>query len=233
MEKFSVFLIFVITVILALLSFLNINNPFVLYKDNFISYLGLYSLIMFSLSSLFSVPQAVEGLNKDSNKIKKAIIVGLLINLIISIIISICAVLTSSEITEIAIIGWSASLGLPIKIAASLFIFFAMISSYWAISLALSDIVKEQLKLNRTLCWIIATLPSLLVTFITDASFSDFIKITGGAVAVIIAILLLPAYNNSLKNELEHQILKNVGQRKLLIFIIGVFYILMAIGSFI
>ena len=40
-----------------------------------------------------------------------------------------------------------------------------MLTTYWSISLALSDIVEEQLKLSRRICWVIATLPSLLMTF--------------------------------------------------------------------
>lgn len=108
---------------------------------------------MFSLSALFSVPQAVEGLSHSDSgkeKIGGSIALGLMINLLITIAISVCAIIASDEVTEVAIIGWSESLGIYVKIFASLFVAFAMVTSYWAISLALSDIVKEQMETEQT-----------------------------------------------------------------------------------
>lgn len=231
-EKITMIGIIFVTVILTIVSFVNIKNPISVYWTDLPSYLTLYAMAMFSFSALFSVPQVVEGSSEKEARIGPSIACGLFINFIITILISVSAIISSSEVTEVAIIGWSNSLGLPVKIFASLFIIFAMITSYWAISLALSDIVKEQLKFSNSLSWLIATLPSFLLTFITSASFADFVKIAGGAVAVIIALLLIPAYYNSLKDENPPFILKKLGQSRIVIITIAVFYIIMAIGSF-
>ncbi|NLK40150.1 MAG: hypothetical protein GX303_07950 [Clostridiales bacterium] len=232
-EKITVIGILVVTAGLTLLSFGNIKNSIVIYQSSIPSYLTLYAMAMFSLSALFSVPQVVVGTSENKAKIGPSIACGLFINFIVTILISVSSILSSAEVTEIAIIGWTDSLGLPVKIFASLFILFAMITSYWAISLTLADIVKEQLKLNKNICWLIATLPSFSLTFITGVGFADLVKIAGGAVAVIIALLLLPAYNNSLKDGKPPYILRKLGQNKLLIITVAVFYILMAVGSFI
>ena len=56
-------------------------------------------------------------------------------------------------------IGWSKGIGSWAEMVGSLFTILAMLTTYWSISLALADIVEEQLKLSRRLCWVIATLP--------------------------------------------------------------------------
>lgn len=232
-EKVTVLGILIVCAALTVLSLLNIRSPLPLHWPDIPSCLTFYAMAMFSFSALFSVPQVVEGSSKNEAEIGWAIACGLFINFVVTLLISVSAILSSIEITEVAIVGWAGSLGLPVKIFASLFILFAMVTSYWAISLALADIVKEQLKLPKKLCWLIATLPSFCLTFIRSAGFADFIKIAGGAVAVIIALLLLPAYGNSLKDGRPPQILKRLGQSKLLIVTVALFYLLMAAGSFI
>jgi amino acid permease len=54
-------------------------------------------------------------------------------------------------------------IGLWAKILGSVFTLLAMLTTYWSISLALSDVIEEQMKWNRRVCWLLATVPSLLL----------------------------------------------------------------------
>ncbi|MCL2814362.1 MAG: hypothetical protein FWD23_07160 [Oscillospiraceae bacterium] len=197
---------------------------------------ALYGLAMFSFSALFSVPQAVEGLERRPQAIKAAIAAGVGINLGMSLAICFSALRASHTVTKVAIVGWSAALGAPVGLVGSLLVLGAMITSYWAISLALSDMVCEQLGANRQKwpVYMISTLPCLLLALFSGASFTSFIGVAGGAVAVIIALLLLPAYKNAHKlsgNGDERVMARPLGGALWLILFVGVCYILMAAGS--
>ncbi|MFR6332588.1 MAG: hypothetical protein ACLUOI_29930 [Eisenbergiella sp.] len=77
-------------------------------------------------------------------------------------------------------IGWSKGIGSWAEMVGSLFTILAMLTTYWSISLALADIVEEQLKLSRRLCWVIATLPSLALTFAGLGGFMEFMRLAVG-----------------------------------------------------
>lgn len=235
-EKTTVIIMFLVTVGLTVISSVKGNNPLELLPQSGSAPLALYGLAMFSFSALFSVPQAVEGLGREPGAIKKAVGIGVGINLVMSLLICFSALYASETVTEVAIVGWSAGLGLPVKITGSLLILFAMLTSFWAISLALSDMVCEQFKVKRRKwpAFICSTIPCLLLALFSGANFTSFVSIAGGAVAVIIALLLLPAYRLSSKSgkkdtmtTLPRKLRGNIG----LILLIGLFYILMAAGS--
>jgi amino acid permease len=220
-EKATVILMILAALSLTVISFIKGNNTLEILPKNINSVIALYGLAMFSFSALFSVPQAVEGLTGDTKAIKKAIISGVGINLVMSLFICYSSLYASETVTEVAIVGWSNALGLPVKILGSILILFAMLTSFWAISHALSDMVCEQFKFKRGkwLVFICSTVSCLLLSLFSGATFTSFIGIAGGAVAVIIALLLLPAYRVAVKGELW------------LIMVIGFFYILMAVGA--
>ena len=120
-------------------------------------------MAMFSMSAYFSIPQAVEGLGRDAAKIKKAIFLGLFNNFILIIVITFCSLAASDGITEVAMVGWSRGIGAWAQIVGGVFTILAMLTTYWSLSLALGSIVDEQFSLGTKVCWIIATLPSLIL----------------------------------------------------------------------
>ena len=228
-EKIAVAVIFVLVGILAVASFFAPAHQINMFRGTATGRLAYYGMAMFALSAFFSVPQAVEGLNKDEKKIRKAIFLGFLNNFILIVVITFCAMLASDKITEVAMVGWSAGIGKSAQIVGGLFTVLAMITTYWSLSLALSSIVEEQLGWNTKLCWVIATLPSLILAVFNFASFMDFMRIAGGLISIIIAVMIVPAYNNARK-EVEGSILERCGGKTTAILIIAA-YILMGIGS--
>lgn len=235
-EKVTVLVMIAAVSALAVISFVKGNNSLPALPAGTDAVIALYGLAMFSFSALFSVPQAVEGLEHNPREIKASIISGVAINLFMSLVICFSVLYTSQTVTEVAIVGWSAALGTPVKLIGSLLVLGAMITSYWAISLALSDMVCEQFNVKRLnwLVYLISTLPCLLLALFSGASFTSFIGIAGGAVAVIIALLLLPAYRNAFKASENRNIwivARPFRGTVWLTLFIGACYILMAVGS--
>lgn len=228
-ETVAVSVIFTVVGVLGVFSLFNINNPlyFGIGKPNHI--LAFFGMAMLAFSAFFSVPQAVKGLEADAKKVKKAVFLGLMNNLILMVVITVCALLSSTEITEVAMIGWSKGIGSWAQIAGSVFTVLAMITSYWAISLALADITEEQIKKDKRICWLIATLPSLLMTFLNLGGFMEFMRIGGGLIGILIAILVIPAYRKSLKEEGESTLGNKCGTAVQILVVIA--QLLMAVGN--
>ena len=196
-EKLAVTVIFLLVGVLAFFSLAHINNPLPVRAGRVTEGLAYFGMAMFAFSAFFSVPQAVAGLGGDGKKVKKAVFLGLMNNFVLIVVISVCALLSSVQVTEVAMIGWSQGIGSWAEIVGSLFTILAMLTTYWSISLALSDIVEEQLKLSRRICWVIATLPSLLMTFAGLGGFMEFMRLAGGLIAILIALLVVPAYRKA------------------------------------
>jgi len=227
-EKIAVGAIFAVIGVLAVASFFNIKNPIPMAAGTANQALAYFGMVMFAFSAFFSVPQAVKGLDGDCAKVKKAVFLGLFNNFILMLLVCFCAIISSSEITELAMIGWSRGIGAWAEIAGSVFTILAMLTTYWSISLALADIVDEQLHLNRRLCWLIATVPSLLLTFMGLGGFMEFMRLAGGLIAIMIAIGVVPAYRKCLKEPGE-SMLKHGGTVMQLLIMLA--YVLMAVGN--
>jgi len=227
-EKLAVGAIFAVIGLLAVFSLFNIRNAVPTDFGTVNQALAYFGMVMFAFSAFFSVPQAVKGLDGDVPKIKKAVFLGLLNNLILMLVICFCAVVSSVEITELAMIGWSRGIGAWAEIAGSVFTILAMLTTYWSISLALADIVDEQLHLSRRLCWIIATIPSLVLTFLGLGGFMEFMRLAGGLIAIMIAIGVVPAYRKCRKEPGE-ALIKHGGTGMQMLIMLA--YVLMAVGN--
>lgn len=189
-------------------------------------------MIMFSFSALFSVPQVANNI-EDKSKIKTAVFAGIGVNASITFIFTIAALVVSKSTTQVATIGLSDSLGEKTKTLCSIFVILAMLTSYWSIALAQLDIICEELKISRRLSWVIATVPTLFMSVFLPGTFISYIQIVGGVVAVIVSLLILPAYYKAVYNSKDALILGKYGKRKSVLFIIFTCYVLMAISSFI
>ena len=228
-EKLAVFVIYAVVVLLMVFSLFHIKNPLRMETGSLNHMLAYFGMAMLAFSAFFSVPQAVKGLNADAKKVKKAVFLGLLNNLILIVLIVLGALLSSTEVTEVAMIGWSAGIGSWAQAAGSVFTILAMLTSYWAISLALADITQEQLRKDHRLCWLIATVPSLLLTFLNLGGFMEFMRIGGGLIGILVAILVIPAYRKSLKDPGETVLGDKCGTFLQILVILA--QILMALGN--
>jgi amino acid permease len=198
-EKYSVI---AIILLIAVLTIASLGLP---YRALFFSgggitrALALFGMIMFSFTALFSVPQAAEGLHWNKKLLPWAIIVGMAINLALVAVISLMAMGVSQEVTRVAITGWGRALGSWALILGSLFILLAMLTSYWSISFALAVILKERLAWGDRLSWLVATLPTFLVVITGLTDFLGFMRIAGGAIALLVAILAVPVLRGARK----------------------------------
>lgn len=227
-EKIAMAVIFAIVGVLAVCSFAVGKNEVPMFGADFTGCLAYYGMAMFALSAFFSVPQAVEGLEGDEKKIKKAVFLGFLNNFIIIAVINFCALLASPEVTEVGIVGWSKGIGLWAEIAGGLFTLLAMVTTYWSLSLALADIVRDTLHFGPRLSWLMATLPSLLLALFSLRGFMEFMRLAGGLISIVIALMIVPAFINA-RNDVPGSILKYNGKFVCALIIIA--YVLMGIGN--
>lgn len=228
-EKVAVGIIFGLIATLAVASFLKIRNPLSIRPGTINDALAYYGLAMFAMAAFFSVPQAVEGLNGDKEKIHKAVFVGLFNTFALIFIITICSLLASTEITEVAMVGWSAGIGTWAQIIASLFTVLAMLTTYWSLSLALGGIVNDMLHTGTKISWLLATLPSFILVLFNVAGFMDLMRTAGGLIAILISVMVVPAYHNARKEVPDNNIIMHSNLGLEIAIIIA--YILMAVGS--
>ena len=228
-EKYAVAIIYALIFTLAGFSIFHVSRPLPVAIGSLNQGLAYFGMAMFSFSAFFSVPQAVAGLDGDAGKIKKAIIFGMLNNYILIVVITISALLSSTEVTAVAMVGWSRGIGEWATIVGSVFTLLAMLTTYWSISLALSDIIREQSNWNEKLCWVAATVPSILITFFNLGGFMEFMRLAGGLIAIIIALMVVPAYRKSRKEE-GLETLGRLGSTPMQVFIL-IAYLLMAVGN--
>ena len=231
-EKLMVAIIFGMIAVLGILSLLKHPGSLSVETGTARDALAYYGMAMLAFAAFFSVPQAVEGLQGDEKEVKKAVILGLGNNFIIMIVVICCALIGSETVTEVGMVGWSEGIGSAAEIIGGLFTLVAMLTTYWSISLALSDILREQFpKMSSKICWLIATLPSLIITLLNVGDFLDFLQIAGGAIAIVIALLFVPCYRIANK-EIPRTMLGKCSGTAFQIFVI-IAYILMGIGNII
>lgn len=224
-------------------------------------WMAAYGMIMFSFSAIFAVPQVavylggvsddvpdgpagkgerltdarnkekISDTGKTGARIRKAIWLGLLINLVISVTVTVCTLITSVEVTDIAIVGWAEAVGGTIRVLGSVFIVFAMITSFWSIGLASADIVAGQTGLKRGLSFVIATVPALILTLLTGSSFTDYLKLVGGIVAMIISLMAVPSFLICMNDKTPIRIMRKDMKIKAVAGFVFVMYVIMAVGS--
>jgi amino acid permease len=236
-EKYAVFMIIGIVGVLA------VGSAFVPFslsaeiKGTVNNYLALFGMIMFSFFAIFSVPQIAEGLDWNKKLIPKAITLGIVINafVIISLVVLTIGVSGGLPVEKVAIITLGTALGPWANITGSLFVLLAMLTSYWSVSFALAVVVEERVKTNPKMSWLIATLPSFVVVLalVSKKGFLDYLVMAGGAIALLVAFMVVPLLNSARKignvTEPEWHLGIFGGRIFQLIVILG--FILMAVGS--
>lgn len=159
--------------------------------------LALFGMVMYGYYAFFSVPQVVKGLAPDGRRAARAVAAGLAVNGVLIAAVAIIALGVSEEVTEVAIVGISDQLGPWAGGVGAVFVFIALLTTYWAVSLALADIVSERLKLGFRSGWLIATLPSLLLLYVGAMGFLDWLQLAAGLTAIVIALVTIPMYVNA------------------------------------
>ena len=184
--------------------------------------MALYSMVAFSLSAVMSVPQVVKGLNGDRIKIRGSIALGTGVNVGLILLITFMTLLGAGEnISENgALVDLSIHLGGWVSIVGYVFSLLALSTSFWANTLNLRDIVHEQTKWGKKICWLAATLPCLLVALLGVQSFVGFTRLAG-VVQILTGIGIIIAYNRSRKRAGESPICGKLGTLPFQILVIA------------
>ena len=191
--------------------------------------LALYGMSMFSFAAFFSVPQAVRGLSDRPKLVVPAVATGLGINFAVILVVTALALAVPGEVTTVATIGWTRYLGPFASVLGALFVTLAMLSSYWSIAQALASILRERLGIGQFAAFLVATLPTLALSFL--GGFLGFMRTAGGGIAVLVAVLLIPTYARYRRGREQTSILPQVLDVRGLGWAVVAAYILMAIGS--
>jgi hypothetical protein len=120
-------------------------------------------------------------------------------NFMLIFLITLMAVLISEHVTELAIIGWGNALGKWAVMLGSVFVSLALLTSYWSTSYALAVVIEERLEWNYKISWLTATLPTLALALSGLTGFLGFMRIAGGLIAVLISIMIIPAFRGARK----------------------------------
>ncbi len=232
-EKWSIISIAAVLLVLSVISFGYPFNTLPLWSGDFMKILALYGMIMFCLTCLFSVPQAAEGLSWNKKLVPGAVVLGITINFVFTLIISFMASLVSRPVTEVAIIGWGNAVGTWALILGSVFAFLGLLTSYWSIAYALAIVIVERLKWGYRLSWVVATVPGFLMAILGMAGFLEYMRYAGGAMAVLMALLIPPALLISRKENANIMPAFSMGEWGNIFICVLVFiaYLLMAVGS--
>ena len=157
-------------------------------------WLALYGMVMYAYWTFYSVPQVVAGMGSDQRGAVRAILLGLALNGVLTVLVALIALGVSTEVTKVAIVGIADRLGDWAGVVGSLFIVAALVTSYWSVSLALADILRERTSIPVRLAWLLATLPSLLVLWLGAWQFLEWLRLAGGATAIVVALITIPMY---------------------------------------
>ena len=232
-EKISIWLIGTAVVILTILSLLNPRNSIDFSFGAPDVVLAVYGLFMFAFSAIFSIIQVCNHIEKP-NLAGKAVLGGLTLNGIITMLFSVAAIIGSEPVTEIATIGLSEGTGIPfVRILCSVLVLLAMFTSFWSSGIAFSQVIDNQLKCGEKTSWLIATVPAVIISVFIPLTVLDYVQIGAGALSIILVIVVLPAYHNSIKKCSSPLLPTKIAQSRFLLYIMAFAIILMALSSFV
>lgn len=212
-EKYSVI---AMVVVIGILFIATVTSKMNALPSSFIAAsnsMALYSTVAFSLSAVMSVPQVVKGVAGDRKKIISAIAAGTGINAFLIVVVTFMTLLGAGQaITKNdALVDLSASLGGWVSIVGYIFSLLALSTSFWANTLNMRDIIAEQTKWNLKLCWLLATLPCLILALCGMTSFVGFARLAG-IIQVLTGIGIIIAYSRSRKRTGQSLICGKFGQ---------------------
>ncbi len=160
--------------------------------------LALYSMVVFATSANQAVIQVVKGLDGNPRKIRKSIFIGFGLSSAFVLIVTMTVLLgTKGTIDkELAYMQLGESIGKWAVILAGIFSLFALLTTFWSNTLALRDVVHEQVGIGNRVSWLAATIPCILFSVFGVDSFILLTRIMSGVV-VLVSIMLVLTYGKS------------------------------------
>ncbi len=163
-QKYSIIVLILIVGAMTVGTFVQPLNQLQASPIHINNLLGLYSMVLFATSANQAVIQAVKGLNGNVKKIRTSIFLGFGISSIFVLLVTTTVLLGAKGTLdkELAYLQLGESIGRWAAILAGVFSLFALLTTFWSNTLSLRDVVHEQIGKNNKLCWLLATIPSLL-----------------------------------------------------------------------
>lgn len=199
-QKYSVALLLVIVTVMTAGTFLHPRNTLYTAPFHINNLLALYSMVVFATSANQAVIQVVKGLNGDSKRIRKTIFTGFGLSSLFVLVVTLTVLLGTKGAVdkELAYMQLGESIGGWALIFAGIFSLFALLTTFWSNTLALRDVVHEQVGTGNRVSWLIATVPCILFAIFGVSSFIVLTRIMSGVV-VLVSIMLVLTYGKSRK----------------------------------
>jgi amino acid permease len=191
-ERFGALALVSLVAVIAIAAAPRWAPPVPLASGDWSGYLVLYAMAMYAYWTFYSVPQVVAGRVGDARSAVRAITWGLTLNGLLTLLVVVVALGLPGQVTPMAIVGIAAAIGPWAGTAGSLLVLAALVTSYWSVSLALADIIRERTGLHHALAWACATLPSLLVVVWGGVGFVAALRLAAGATGLVLAAVTLP-----------------------------------------
>ena len=197
-QKYSVALLLVIVAVMTAGTFLHPRNTLYTAPFHINNLLALYSMVVFATSANQAVIQVVKGLNGDSKRIRKTIFTGFGLSSLFVLVVTLTVLLGTKGVVdkELAYMQLGESIGGWALILAGIFSLFALLTTFWSNTLALRDVVHEQVGTGNRVSWLIATVPCILFAIFGVSSFIVLTRIMSGVV-VLVSIMLVLTYGKS------------------------------------
>ena len=238
-EKISMILIGITVAALGMITLSQNTSMLPFSSGSFPVVLALYSISMFSFSALFSVPQVVTYMKgRSPSRIRRVVVTGIASNAVLTFFFAMIVSMSGSEITAVATIGLSAKYGQTVQILCAIFVILAMLTSFLSIAFAQMEILEEKTRMPVWVSWLLATLPVAVSSLLLPIRFLDYIELVGGVFAIIVVLMVLPAYRNAVKSVSrssadDELMLGRGGRSKIVLFGVLSAYMVMAAASFI
>ena len=199
-QKYSVALLLVIVAVMTAGTFLHPRNTLYTAPFHINNLQALYSMVVFATSANQAVIQVVKGLNGDSKRIRKTIFTGFGLSSLFVLVVTLTVLLGTKGAVdkELAYMQLGESIGGWALILAGIFSLFALLTTFWSNTLALRDVVHEQVGTGNRVSWLIATVPCILFAIFGVSSFIVLTRIMSGVV-VLVSIMLVLTYGKSRK----------------------------------
>ena len=199
-QKYSVALLLVIMAVMTAGTFQHPRNTLYTAPFHINNLLALYSMVVFATSANQAVIQVVKGLNGDSKRIRKTIFTGFGLSSLFVLVVTLTVLLGTKGAVdkELAYMQLGESIGGWALILAGIFSLFALLTTFWSNTLALRDVVHEQVGTGNRVSWLIATVPCILFAIFGVSSFIVLTRIMSGVV-VLVSIMLVLTYGKSRK----------------------------------
>ena len=197
-QKYAVMLLMGIVAVMTIATFMHPVNALYTAPFHWNNLLALYSMVVFATSANQAVIQVVKGLDGNPGKIRRSIFIGFGLSSAFVLIVTMTVLLgTKGEINqELAYMQLGESIGKWAVILAGIFSLFALLTIFWSNTLALRDVVHEQVGIGNRVSWLIATIPCILFAIFGVNSFIILTRIMSGVV-ILVSIMLVLTYGKS------------------------------------